>query len=400
MPGIRAAIGIESGRAMRVTHTIPSLEAKHGGPSVTVTSLCSWLASAGADVTLVTGRAMEEGAPEVMPAGRVQVERYERHVVRLWDFLPGGPMPRILKPVVHRTDILHCHGLWHADGAHAARLAAGAGVPYVVSCKGMAQPWALEQGRLKKALALWIWQKRVLDRAAVLHATSVLEKEALRALGLKNPVALIPCGVDAPEEVLQRPKGERKKRRALFLSRLHPSKGVEDLLRAWAALQPQGWTLRVTGPSEGAYEGELRKLADQLGIGSDVEFLTPVFGVERWKVMVDAELFVLPTYSENFGMVIAEALAAGLPVVTTEAAPWEQITGWGCGWRVKTGEAALTEALSQAFQVGPERLAEMGERGQRMSRKELSWEKAAKEMLQVYGWVRREMEKPQCVQLD
>lgn len=384
---------------MRVTHTIPSLEAKYGGPSVTVTSLCSWLASAGADVTLVTGRAMEDGVPEVMPAGRVRLERYERHAMRLWDFLPGGAMPRVLRPVVQRTDILHCHGLWHADGAHAARLASGAGVPYLVSCKGMAQPWALEQGRMKKALALWVWQKRVLERAAVLHATSALEKEALRALGLKNPVALIPCGVDAPEEVLSQPKGDRKKRRALFLSRLHPSKGVEDLLRAWAALRPEGWSLRVTGPSDGGYEQDLRKLAEDLGIAAEVEFLTPVFGVERWKVMADAELFVLPTYSENFGMVIAEALAAGLPVVTTEAAPWERIREWGCGWRVKTGPEALTEALRQACETAPEELVEMGARGQRMSRKELSWEKAAQEMLQVYGWVRREREKPVCVEL-
>jgi glycosyltransferase involved in cell wall biosynthesis len=367
---------------------------------VTVTSLCSWLASAGAEVTLVTGWAMETGAPEVMPAGRVQLERYERHPTRLWDFLAGGAMRRVLMPLVKRTDVLHCHGLWHADGAHASRLAWGAGVPYLVSCKGMAQPWALEQRKLKKAVALWIWQKRVLERAAVLHATSLLEKDALRALGLSNPVAMIPCGVDAPEEVIRRPKKERKQRRALFLSRLHPSKGVEDLLRAWAALRPEGWTLRVTGPSDGRYEELLKNLAQELGIAEDVEFLTPVFGMERWKVMVDAELFVLPTYSENFGMVIAEALAAGLPVVTTEAAPWERITEWGCGWRVKTGEEALTEALSQALRIGPERLAEMGERGQRMSRKELSWEKAAQEMLQVYGWVRREMEKPKCVQLD
>jgi glycosyltransferase involved in cell wall biosynthesis len=111
-------------------------------------------------------------------------------------------------------------------------------------------------------------------------------------------------------------------------------------------------------------------------------------------------LFILPTYSENFGMVIAEALAAGLPVLTTLAAPWERITEWGCGWRVGTGEEALTDALRQALDTAPERLAEMGGRGQRMSREELSWEKAAKQMLNVYYWVRREKEKPQCVQLD
>ena len=384
-----------------MTHTIPSLEAKNGGPSVTVTSLCSWLASAGAEVTLVTGWAMETGAPEVMPAGRVQLERYKRHPTRLWDFLAGGAMRRVLMPLVKRTDVLHCHGLWHADGAHASRLAWGAGVPYLLSCKGMAQPWALEQRKLKKAVALWIWQKRVLERAAVLHATSLLEKDALRALGLSNPVAMIPCGVDAPEEVIRRPKKERKQRRALFLSRLHPSKGVEELLRAWAALRPAGWTLRVTGPSEGGYEGELRRLVGELGIGDVVEFQAPVFGLERWIVLADAELFVLPTYSENFGMVIAEALAAGLPVVTTVAAPWERITECRCGWRVETGQEALTEALRAALGTAPERLAEMGARGQRMSRRELSWGKAAQDMLRVYEWVcAGGGEKPACVQLD
>jgi glycosyltransferase involved in cell wall biosynthesis len=247
----------------------------------------------------------------------------------------------------------------------------------------MLEPWALEYHGWKKRLALWAWERRVLDGAACLHATSEEEAAQFRALGLKPPIAVIPNGVDVPTKGSADRDGAGD-RVAVFLSRVHPKKGLPMLLHAWAAVRPAGWRLVIAGPDECGHEAELRRMASELGLENQVQFLGPVYGEAKWDLLRRADLFVLPTHSENFGIAVAEALASGLPAITTTSAPWRMLAEEGCGWWVAPSVEGLGDALGDALGASPERLRTMGSVGRKLVESRLGWGRIAGQIRDMY----------------
>jgi glycosyltransferase involved in cell wall biosynthesis len=297
---------------------------------------------------------------------------------------------------------VHSHGLWHPVNHWAARAARAWGVPLVVHPRGMLEPWALEQKRMKKRIALALFQQRDLDRAQALVATSEMEFENLRAFGLRQPIAVIPNGVELPEPGAgDAPRGrgsEERTRNALFLSRVHPKKGVLELVRAWAEVQPEGWRLRIAGPDEDGHWSEVARLIAELGLGDVVDYLGPVDGAAKAAAYREADLFVLPSFSENFGVVIAEALAYGVPVITTRATPWAELETHHCGWWIDTGVEALAGALRQATSLSVDPRRAMGERG-RAYVERYDWEHIATQTVTLYRWLLGQGERPVCVRI-
>jgi glycosyltransferase involved in cell wall biosynthesis len=249
----------------------------------------------------------------------------------------------------------------------------------------------------KKRIAWNLYQRRDLRSARVLHATSEKEAEEFRALKLPQPIAIVPNGVEIPIVIQRSDNTNHKSRTVLFLSRLHPMKGLKDLIIAWARVRPKGWRAVIAGPNENNHQQEIESLAESLGVAPDFEFVGSVDDRQKWNLLSDAELFVLPSYSESFGMAIAEALIAGVPVITTRATPWRDIETHGCGWWVDTGADSIASALSAATACTPEELGAMGARGCGMVSKSYSWESAAKNLLSVFEWVLGRAEKPSCV---
>ena len=248
--------------------------------------------------------------------------------------------------------LVHSHGVWHPANHWAAQAARAWGVPLIIHPRGMLEPWALGQKPLKKRLALALFQRRDLESARAFVATSEMECEGLRRFGLKQPVAVIPNGVDFDDAAASDLGGARRQdgeRIALFLSRVHPKKGVLELVQAWGQVAPAGWRLRIAGPDEGGHWGQVERLVRQLGLGARVEYLGPVEGARKAALYREADLFVLPTFSENFGVVVAEALAHGLPVITTRGAPWADLETYGCGWWIEVGVEPLVVALREAM---------------------------------------------------
>jgi glycosyltransferase involved in cell wall biosynthesis len=236
-----------------------------------------------------------------------------------------------------KSDVLHLNGIWHPLNHWASVAARRYGIPIIVQPHGMLEPWALGHRAWKKRLALALYQRRDLEAATLLVATAEQEAEHFRQFGLKKPIAVIPNGVDLKAAKIYKKKpriDDNGLRRALFLSRIHPIKGLHNLLEAWAAIASQDWLLQIAGPDEGGHLTEIQAKAKQLGISEHVQYLGEFDDEAKWLAYQKADLFVLPTYSENFGVVVAEALAAGLPVITTTGAPWNGLTTHDCGWWV------------------------------------------------------------------
>ncbi len=265
----------------------------------------------------------------------------------------------------------------------------------------MLEPWALGHKAWKKRIGMALFQRNDLNAARVLIATSSQEYENIRKLGLRQPVALIPNGVDL---MISRvagdgfPRRPERVRSVLFLSRIHPKKGLLNLMHAWAALAPSGWRLRIAGPDEGGHLAEVMALAQRLGIVESVERVGEVDGERKNEAYRDADLFVLPTFSENFGVVVAEALAHGLPVITTRGAPWADLKAQHCGWWIDIGVEPLVDALRTAMALGDEERRAMGERGREYVRR-YDWSAIAGDTVAVYSWIVGRGPLPKCVAL-
>jgi len=264
----------------------------------------------------------------------------------------------------------------------------------------MLEPWALSYRRWKKAPVWWLWERRVISSAAVLHATAETEAANIRRLGIKNPIAVIPNGVDIPDRGRRGGGSGQPDRTVLFLSRIHPIKGLLNLVRAWALVRPAGWHLVIAGPDEGRHEQEVRRAVRQAGVEESVVFRGPVYGDAKWELLRSADVFVLPSYSENFGVAVAEALACGVPVITTQATPWNVLSQYQCGWWVPVGVEPLAGALREAIGMSDAERRAMGERGRRLVEEKFSWPKIAREMKEVYEWVLGGGPKPGCVWTD
>lgn len=362
---------------LSILHVMDGVSADYGGPAAALLHLAAAQGASGHDVTLLLRRApAREG-----PTGELIRSVGGLDLVRVAATGEGADLGVLLSA----SSVVHVHGTWERLGTRAAWACRRAGIPYVMRPAGMLAPWCLNRKRLKKALALALVVRRLLDGAAFLHATGDREAADLKRLGLRPPVAVVPLGVDAA--ALARAAGDaadtwpelRGTRILLYLSRVHPVKGLGLLAAAWGRLAPRWpeWRLVIAGPDEQGERGRTEAALEAAGVRDRVTFTGAVHGPRKHALLRSAEAFVLPTLSESFGIAVAEALAAGLPVVTTTAAPWERIVPAGCGWVVEPDVEPLREALESVLASPAETLRAMGERGRRLVEDEHGWRSVA-----------------------
>jgi glycosyltransferase involved in cell wall biosynthesis len=214
--------------------------------------------------------------------------------------------------------------------------------------------WALANGKWKKRLAWWLYQHRDLRRATGFHATSELEAIEIRRLGLNQPIVVAPNGLDLPD-TLPSPTGPSGKR-FLFLSRIHRKKGLLELLNAWrkSSAPKEGWHLRIAGPDDGGYRAVVERRMVELHLESSVSVVGEVTGTTKWELISGSAFFILPSFNENFGIAIAEALACGVPVITTKTTPWECVAEKQAGWWIEHEHEALVKAINEAVKLPSE----------------------------------------------
>ena len=326
-----------------------------------------------------------------VPSAMRDVDRRIRQSGSRMGLVLGLPIRQELVQLgkVSRPTLVHSHGVWQPANHWVARAAAHWQVPLIIQPRGMLEPWALGQKAIKKRVALACFQQADLDQARVLVATSEMEAENLRRLGLRQPVVVIPNGVDFG---IQDPLTESndhtpdRERSVLFLSRVHPKKGLLELVTAWSRMAPSGWRLRIAGPDDGGHWNQVATRVRKLGLGSSIDYLGPVDGIQKTALYRQSDLFVLPTFSENFGIVVAEAMAHGLPVITTRGAPWPELVTHDCGWWIDVGVEPLIRALQTAMAMSDEERCAMGRRGLEYVR-QFDWNRIAAQTLSLYWWL-------------
>ena len=364
---------------MKLVHVVPHIDQEAAGPSYSVPRLCESLAARGHEVELSCLAARGE-----IPGVRLDLHRQ-------WPIFGGFAISsshaRALRDKAGWVDIVHNHSLWSMVNVAAGWVVPGRHAKLITSPRGTLSPWALSRTRALKRV-LWPLQRRALARADLLHATSEAEYQEIRAQGFTAPVAIIPNGIDLPGLPFSRPTSVQ--RTLLFLSRIHPTKGIDRLLPAWRRLQEghPDWRLVIAGRGESEYEHEVRKLAADLGC-ERVEFAGPLYGVSKTRAYFDADLFVLPSHSENFGMVVAEALAHGCPAVVSQGAPWPFLEREGCGWWISNDVdgRSIAVALDAAMRQPREQLAAMGQQGRAWMEREFSWASVGERMEIAYRWL-------------
>lgn len=352
---------------MKVLLSATSLAPRYGGPAFSVSRLALALGTAGAQVGLWSADGSVADTP-LLPQ--------DAPITRL-----EGTEPQALRSFA--PDLVHDNGLWLPHNHRLALACRGLSLPRLVSTRGMLEPWARRHKKWKKDIAWLAYQRRDVRNAHGLHATAAQEAENLERLGLGVPVHLIPNGVDVP--VPGKPASAGQGRTALFMGRLYPVKGLPLLIEAWSRVRPAGWRLVLAGPDEAGHRAELEVLIGQQGLGSAISFVGSLQGEAKQAALFGADLFILPTHSESFGMAIAEALAHGLPVLTTVGAPWPVLAERAMGWRTPISVDGLAAGLAEATSLDESVLKAMGARGRHFVTAEFGWEGVARQFLATYA---------------
>ena len=366
---------------LKQLHIVPDIALSSGGLGLAALRLAEAVAKAGAKVTLFSS---SNGHQTLLkPTGNVA------NFECVDNAFSGNFAQRLMQQyrwideycAKHQPDIIHLHGVWLPFLTVAARIAIKRAIPYIISPHGCFEPWALNQKRSKKVIALMTYQGIVNRNAAIFFATAQQEVESIGRLGLSQPIAMIPNGVDICEPVIR--ASSDAKRTILFLSRIHPKKGLLDLIEAWANVRDPAWRIVIAGPDESGYQSKIKAAIAARGLELDFEFVGLVDGVRKTECFLKSEIFILPTYSENFGIVVAEALAHELPVITTTGAPWEDLLVFNCGWWVTPGVPTISAALKSAMNTNARELRLMGQRGREVVMRKYSWDKIGHDALHV-----------------
>jgi glycosyltransferase involved in cell wall biosynthesis len=303
--------------------------------------------------------------------------------------------------------IVHSHGLWMYPGLAARKSATQNRSRLLVSPHGMLEPWALNRSNWKKKAAGILFENKNLQRADCLHALCLPEAENIRRLGLKNPIAIIPNGVDLDEPVpsndaiIEKFPEIKGRRRVLFLSRLHPKKGLGNLLQAWQKMASdfKDWQLLIAGSGDQAYEQELKAFSKELLSNKSVVFLGQVQGEDKKQILAAADVFILPSFSEGFSMAILEAAAAGLPVLLTPECNFPELARSNAAIEITTDVSGVEKGLRQILELTDEQRKAMGQRGHELIKKSYTWPAITEQMCHVYEWMAGTAPMPQTVKV-
>ena len=383
---------------MKILHSVASLAPRHGGPTVAAFGMVRALRAEGIEAKIVSsdddvgGRLdvplhqwiEHEGVP-VLFLPRVPAQQ---HTLVGFTYTPG--LKSWLKSNLSDFDFAHVHTVFSHPANVTMQVCRSTATPYAVRPLGQLCRWSLQQRSWLKKLQLSIITRRNLNGASFIHCTSAMEAEESAEAGFRSPCSVLPHGIDLPPQ-LEHPRSRLRDRLGIpadrklvvFMSRVHPKKGIELLIAAVAqATTP--FDLLIAGAGDEAYMQELKRLIDNAGISQRVRWLGFLQGDDKWLLLQGADLFVLPSHSENFGIAVLEAIACGLPVVVSDqVALQSEVKSLSLGRVIPLQETALTSAMDELL-AAPAECTEISARAIAAAEQQFSWRAAARRLIAAY----------------
>lgn len=365
---------------MKVLQFVPSLNAYDGGTATYMQQLTASL-----------GKLCELHVCALTPVKDfVPLEHCVPHNIplSLWH---AGQMKkawmRLLEEV--QPDVIHINCCWMPQialvthWAYVWRKKLSRPVVIVLTPHGMLEPWLISRNYWTRKLpAIWLYQRKAVRQCDLLIATAEEEKQHLSDLGWNRQIALVQNGIDVRR--IEMKSAWNKPQRLLFMSRVHPKKGLEMLFEALSRFNKCPFILEIAGSGDAAYVEQLKHMVTSLHLDSAVTFLGPVYGEDKWKLIRSADVVVLPTYSENYGLIVAEALASGTPVLTTTGTPWRSIEQQACGWWVNPTVEAIYEALVAITHLSAADLEKMGRNSRLLAENDCDIDVKVNQLYQLY----------------
>ena len=435
---------------MKVIQVVPSIGAEASGPSYSVPGLCRGLQVN--DVTTVLH--FLDDVPNHLLNASYQIENYPRQ--DKFNLGWSSKMLQGLKEACQSADIIHNNSLWMMPNVYSWWASRGTKCKLVVAPRGTLAIWSLKKGWLKKKVFGWLLQNAVLRNADMFHATCEKEYKEIRAQGYKQPVAIVPIGMDLPVPMVKGISGlvnwgiksadaqdeatefqsqvlvpefrvednvrlvvpkandceqrvishqqlvtkNTRLRRIVFFGRIHKVKAVDHLVKAWGALHEAlpDWVLVIAGPDCGA-KSELETIIAKQQIPR-VHFVGEINGQAKYDFLTGADIYVLPSHTENFGITVAEALVCGTPTIASQGTPWKGLETEKCGKWVPIGVEPLVDALRELTRLTDDEREAMGQRGRAWIQRDFSWDGVGAKMKAAYVWLLGQGEKPNFVRMD
>ncbi len=386
---------------MKIGFLVSSVSREAGGLFQSVRGLAKSVACASASARIF-GIRDERSAVDLQEWQPLSVETF-RPQFRAWGY-SNQLVPALLGADL---DILSTHGLWKYCSVASQRWHRRTGRPYIVHPEGMLESWALQNAKWKKKIAALLYEDRHLRGATCLRALCEAEAQSIRSYGMRNPICVIPNGIDLPELVESSTLESESpvfrtfaqgRRIFLYLGRLHPKKNVANLVRAWKQILDShpstraSWVLAIAGWSQRGYEQELKHLAGDLdtaatpGLAS-IAFLGPRFGTEKNECYRGCDAFIMPSLSEGLPITVLEAWAHAKPVLMTLECNLPEGFAAGAALQIGTGPDEIAAGLKQVIEMSDDDRRAMGNRGRNLVETKFSWHRIGEQMCSVYEWV-------------
>lgn len=371
---------------MKVLQFIPSLNAKDGGTTTYMKELTPALGKLVELHVCALGKVEDFVPLENATVHAIEVSM--KHICRM-----KKQWLSVLEEV--HPDIVHINCCWMPQCAlvqywtrqwqHSTPLSlergAGGESPILLTSHGMLEPWIIGRNYWTKKLpAIWLYQRWAVKNADVIVSTAEEERKHILALGWNNNIAMVPNGIDTKSIVMKTEWNDAGN--LLFMSRVHPKKGLEILIEALTATEKLNLT--IAGDGEADYIAALKKLVTTKGLDSRVKFVGPVYGEKKWEMIRQADVVALTSYSENFGLIVAEALASGTPVLTTTGTPWKSIEERKCGWWIAPNVESVKRALKGVEATLSSELKTMGVAGRQLIADEFDVNSLATSLTEIY----------------
>lgn len=337
---------------MRVALIVDSLKAKTGGPSVILKETKTALERKGLNVKIISN-----------------------------DGLINSIKRESALKIIRQSDICHIYGGWNYFHIKIFLLAFNFKKKIIIHPLGYYEPWALSQKKIKKKIAWILYQEKILLKSNLIHCASVLEKNNLLRLNNSFNAQVIPYGIS--DDLIKNKINHKKiKKKAIYFSRLHKKKGIENLIKCWNEIGNKDWILDIYGPVHNQnYKKQLIKMANN---NANINFFNPVYSKKKKiKIFDNYDLMILPSYSENFGMIVLESLARGLPVLTTINTPWLSIKKKNAGWVINSSYNHLNSVLKKIFLYSEKEFTIKSKNAIKLAKK-FSWKNVSKIYVNTY----------------